>query len=588
MIQHLPFVFKSFIMILYIFMPQERTELMKRTTRSVISVLLSLMMALSLVVFASANALGDVDNDGSITAGDARLALRAAVGLEDYAEGSAEFIAADVDRDGSLTAGDARLILRAAVGLEEIVDEPGCDHDWSEWVSGGANSGYHSRTCSKCNETETVDCTYGEKLPQNPKNPGPATCTQSYTWYQRCTVCNGAKVGTDQKLNHYAKVLVEDKSREPGYNDAGEIDCTAAGWNYYECPLCGANGDTLADLKEALPAPGHQISAATFSVEKDIVCTRCAKTLTPSFNTLVNAIRQDAEPSISFSELTKQESTGELNEDGYKIEIPRAAKILMELAGESISEEDILNEFTAELQNSEPTYSAYRYQSPFLTMYYPLNESMTVSRLEDKDIKSISVEEVSEIDFMSEIPDNVDLKVGDYSGTRNIDLTSFKSLAKTGNIRKITVELIEERYSDLKDSTEETALMHATGLDIRTYPDSLNQNENSEGFELHMDCKDLISTCTIIYYFLVTEDGDNTVYTPLASKYTVGLDIDQHIDLKAGMAVSDLGIDSALLNTFLTLSGLKQGDEVVFLQGYIDMQVLNTNTSYYLFTIAES
>ena len=63
--------------------------------------------------------LGDVDGDKKITAGDARLALRRAVDLETYAEGSAEFRACDVDKDGSVTAGDARSILRAAVELED-------------------------------------------------------------------------------------------------------------------------------------------------------------------------------------------------------------------------------------------------------------------------------------------------------------------------------------------------------------------------------------------------------------------------------------------------------------------------------------
>lgn len=62
--------------------------------------------------------LGDVDFDGNITASDARLALRRAVDLEDYAPGSREYIACDVDVDRTVTAGDARMILRAAVGLE--------------------------------------------------------------------------------------------------------------------------------------------------------------------------------------------------------------------------------------------------------------------------------------------------------------------------------------------------------------------------------------------------------------------------------------------------------------------------------------
>lgn len=64
--------------------------------------------------------LGDVDADKDITASDARLALRRAVGLEKYAEGSAEFLACDVTKDGSVTAEDARIILRIAVKLEKI------------------------------------------------------------------------------------------------------------------------------------------------------------------------------------------------------------------------------------------------------------------------------------------------------------------------------------------------------------------------------------------------------------------------------------------------------------------------------------
>ena len=63
---------------------------------------------------------GDVSGDGAVTAEDARFALRAAVGLESYAAGSPEFLAADATKDGAVTAEDARLILRAAVGLETL------------------------------------------------------------------------------------------------------------------------------------------------------------------------------------------------------------------------------------------------------------------------------------------------------------------------------------------------------------------------------------------------------------------------------------------------------------------------------------
>ena len=62
--------------------------------------------------------LGDVDGDGRVTAADARLALRAAIGLEDYAPGTLWFVCADYDGNGEITAGDARMVLRTAVALE--------------------------------------------------------------------------------------------------------------------------------------------------------------------------------------------------------------------------------------------------------------------------------------------------------------------------------------------------------------------------------------------------------------------------------------------------------------------------------------
>ena len=68
----------------------------------------------------SGSQLGDVDGDGRITAADARLALRASVGLETYAAGSREALVCDADGDGQITAEDARLILRASVGLETL------------------------------------------------------------------------------------------------------------------------------------------------------------------------------------------------------------------------------------------------------------------------------------------------------------------------------------------------------------------------------------------------------------------------------------------------------------------------------------
>ena len=90
---------------------------MKKT----ISILLTLALAVCLAPGAFAASLGDVDGNGDVNSADARLALRAAVGLETF---SAEQTArADVDANGDVNAADARTILRAAVGLSYLSDD---------------------------------------------------------------------------------------------------------------------------------------------------------------------------------------------------------------------------------------------------------------------------------------------------------------------------------------------------------------------------------------------------------------------------------------------------------------------------------
>ncbi len=60
---------------------------------------------------------GDCDFNGTVAAADARIALRASVGLETVT--SDLKTVADMDKNGDITASDARTILRLSVGLEQ-------------------------------------------------------------------------------------------------------------------------------------------------------------------------------------------------------------------------------------------------------------------------------------------------------------------------------------------------------------------------------------------------------------------------------------------------------------------------------------
>ena len=94
--------------------------------KKILCLVLSFVLLLSGAVFVFAAEKGDVDGDGTVAAADARLALRASVGLEELSE--EQFVQADFDGDGNVAAADARSILRLSVGLsneeEPPADEP--------------------------------------------------------------------------------------------------------------------------------------------------------------------------------------------------------------------------------------------------------------------------------------------------------------------------------------------------------------------------------------------------------------------------------------------------------------------------------
>lgn len=66
------------------------------------------------------NKFGDIDDDGKVTAADARLVLRAGVGLENFESNVLRRV--DYNNSGRISANNARTTLRISVGLDDLYD----------------------------------------------------------------------------------------------------------------------------------------------------------------------------------------------------------------------------------------------------------------------------------------------------------------------------------------------------------------------------------------------------------------------------------------------------------------------------------
>lgn len=544
---------------------------MQNKKKLFIAAIIVLLMTMLFVITASANAIGDVDGDNSVTASDARLALRASVKLENFAPGSAKFLACDVDYDNTITASDARLILRASVKLEELKEKPSNPspdkthtHKWSAWTTErnakNVVTGYHTRTCSAANcpvGTERAACSYGANI-YTTSNKTP-TCTAKVQYYNECSACKGKKVSQIDPLNHKNAKRDASKSLSP--------TCTEGGYDVLYCPDCKLYGKVDGTKEEkklyvVLDALGHTVKPGDISGDKDVVCSRCNKTLTPSFNSLVNGLKTSE---VKFSTLTRNDSIGTLKK--FNLDVPLSVQLLMLAAGESI--DDIKEQFTSELAQNDTTYSDYYYTAKKVadSAIFPVPGEDYVSALTGNDLKDINVvENLTEVDFIADIPDEAMIQLSSGSQYK-VTLALFRGLVTADkNITKITVTTKDEKYSSIKNSQNETALMRITGLDIRTLFDSFNEKEDDDGFTLNMTCKDITSNCAVSYYFVVSEeeaeDGTlDTVYTPIAAKYLTTLTVDQHVDLA------------------LSVEGLGE-----LMKGDIDLVINNITTNYYIFS----
>lgn len=228
-------------------------------TKRILSVLLAVMMILTVIPasLSFAETLGDIDGNDSITAADARLALRASVGLETLSP--EQTAAADADFNGTITAADARLILRASVGLETLHT-----HSYTEKVTKKA-------TCTeKGTKTFTCECgdSYTEEIPATghtsvtDKAVAPTCTVAGKTEGSHCSIC-----GVTLK----AQTAVAAKGHTPVLDNSTVKAVTCKGNGYtgdYKCSVCG----TVTKTGSVITATGNEHEMTRITVEAS--CTQ--------------------------------------------------------------------------------------------------------------------------------------------------------------------------------------------------------------------------------------------------------------------------------------------------------------------------
>ena len=454
--------------------------------KKVISLMLALLMLTTLFLPCvqakeekdACTSWGDIDGDGKVAPADARLVLRQSVGLEKYPE---EALArCDIDRDDKISSSDARMVLRLSVGLEKFPA-----HETLAVYGKDA-------TCTEPGLSDGVYCVICEKelVPQE-EIPAPghtvvedaaveATCTEDgLTAGSHCSVCETVFEAQEvvPALGHKAVAV---PSEDPDTCEEAQV-----------CERCGF---------EISPERKHTYDAkAVITAEKGVTCDHCGKTIKPSFNDMVNVLKQEEHTFTSFSKstttITDTKFTGIM------------------LALKSMFEEEF-----ASSMNEETEYTELKTDEPVNADTYEIFDSDKVSLLTDDDVDSITTKTVESIDFLASMPDSYTTPRGQI-----FDLTPYKAKA-TGNLLKVTVKVKPEKYSDVKSGKDTDHIKNVFSSFSSLVNSAMSEFESLDEDFLKCEC-DCNSTATVTYYF------DEATLTPVAALYDVVMDLTQKMDL---------------------------------------------------------
>ncbi len=228
--------------------------------KRILSVILTALLILSVIPvnLAFANDLGDVNGDGAIAAADARIALRASVGLETLTDDQKK--AADVDGNPGVTASDARLILRASVGLETLHT-----HSYTDAITTKATcteKGVKTFTC-ECGDSYTEEIAAAGHTEVTDSAVAPSCSAAGKTEGSHCSVC-GEVITAQKEIAASAHTEVKDNAVAATCTQKGKTEGS-------HCSVC----KTVIKAQTDIPATGHtEVKDAAVAA----TCTKKGKT----------------------------------------------------------------------------------------------------------------------------------------------------------------------------------------------------------------------------------------------------------------------------------------------------------------------
>ncbi len=505
---------------------------MKKKLFSVL-LIVSLLTCLLVPVHADAYDLlmGDVDSTGTLTAGDARTILRAAVSLETLS--SAKNTLADVDFDGMVSASDARMVLRASVGLEKIgafqhthtmqdisttgsctemtiVAEqcsqcktknvisvtPAPGHDWNEYIRLG---GMHSRDCKVCGALESGKCELIETVNR------PATCTQDGLIEYAC-VCG-----------------LTEQTVTKGAHDYGAWTKTANGTFASTCTNC-------SDKKTA--------------TQTDILNW---------FNDNVNRLKTEDNPDRAVTVLRYTDTKNSSSDFSTSI------KLILGL--ESTLREAL--DFEKRVYNAPGENRAVTDNNlPALTKPY-------VSDLTADDIKSLDINTNQTVNVLDLFPTTYSIvkTVDGEEVTTTYDLSDYKNTPAVTDAIKISIAIHDEtatatgQLNGIKNvytyqsngrtvagtDADPLVLSRFYGIALPDLCTQFPETESSDGMNMYIDCPGASSAGTADWYF------DSETLEPIACAYKINIIMQQNVEIDSALINGSFNMETDIHYTYVFL-----------------------------------